>query len=71
MESVFIKEVVSSVVFSVIGLVIFGIAFFVFDKLTPGDLSVEIIQKQNTAAAIVVGALAIGLSIIIAMSIHG
>lgn len=66
-----LKEVVSSILFSIIGLVIFGIAFFVFDKITPGDLGVEIVQKQNTAAAIVVGALAIGLSIIIAMSIHG
>lgn len=68
---VILKEVVSSILFSIIGLVIFGIAFFVFDKLTPGDLGVEIVQKQNTAAAIVVGALAIGISIIVAMSIHG
>ena len=32
------KDLVSSVVFSIFGLVLFGLAFFIFDKLTPGEL---------------------------------
>lgn len=66
-----VKDVVSSIVFSFIGLIILGIAFIILDKLTPANLSVEILEKQNIAAAILVGALIIGLSLIIAMSIHG
>jgi uncharacterized membrane protein YjfL (UPF0719 family) len=66
-----VKDVVSSVIFSFFGLALFSLAFYVFDKITPGDLSAEILEKQNVAAAIVVGALVIGLSLIIAMSIHG
>jgi uncharacterized membrane protein YjfL (UPF0719 family) len=64
------KDLVSSVVFSFFGIAMFGLAFFIFDKLTPGDLGCEILEKQNTAAAIVVGALVIGMSIIIGLAIH-
>lgn len=65
------KDLVASVVFSIFGLVLFGVSFFIFDKLTPGDLGREILEKQNMAAAIVVAALIIGISIIVGMSIHG
>lgn len=65
------KDMVSSVVFSIFGLVLFGLAFFIFDKLTPGELGQEILEKQNMAAAIVVAALIIGISIIVGLSIHG
>ncbi len=65
------KDVIGSVVFSLLGLILFGLAFFVFDRITPGDLWKEILEKQNSAAAIVVAALVIGISIIVAMSIHG
>ncbi len=66
-----LKDVVASVVFSVFGLVLFGLSFFIFDKLTPGDLGKEILEKQNLAAAVVVAALVIGISIIVGLSIHG
>ncbi|TAN40036.1 MAG: DUF350 domain-containing protein [Nitrospirae bacterium] len=66
-----LKDVVSSIIFSFFGLALFGLAFYIFDKITPGDLSCEILEKQNVAAAIVIAAMIIGLSLIIAMSIHG
>ncbi|MBF0329577.1 MAG: DUF350 domain-containing protein [Nitrospirae bacterium] len=65
-----IKALFSSVVFSFLGLVMLGLAFFIFDKLTPGDLWCEILEKQNMAAAIVVAALTIGISIIVGLAIH-
>jgi len=65
-----LKDIVGSVVYSIFGLVLFGVAFFIFDKLTPGDLGCEILEKKNTAAATVVAALIIGISIIVGMAIH-
>ncbi len=66
-----LKDVTGSILFSLLGLILFTIAFVVFDRITPGDLWSEILEKQNSAAAIVVAALVIGISIIVGMSIHG
>ncbi|MBI5233028.1 MAG: DUF350 domain-containing protein [Deltaproteobacteria bacterium] len=65
-----LKDVVSSVIFSFFGLMMFGVGVYIFDKLTPGHLSEEILQKQNMAAAIVVAALIMGISIIVGLAIH-
>ncbi|MBI5640714.1 MAG: DUF350 domain-containing protein [Nitrospirae bacterium] len=65
-----LKDIVSSVIFSFFGLVMFGLAFYVFDKVTPGDLREEILKKQNNAAAIVIAAMVLGISIIIGLAIH-
>jgi len=65
------QTVVASVLFAGIGVVVFAAGFFVLDKMTPYDLWKEIVEKQNTALAIMVGALSIGLAIIISAAIHG
>jgi len=61
---------VAALVYSVIGLAIFGIAFVLVDRLTPYQLWKEIIDEHNTALAIIVGAVAIGISIIISSAIR-
>jgi uncharacterized membrane protein YjfL (UPF0719 family) len=66
-----LKYVVNSVVFSLLGLGILWFAFWLFDKLTPGELWKEIIEEHNVALAIVVGSMTIGISIIVGMAIHG
>jgi len=65
-----LKDVVASLLYSLIGLGLFSAAVMIFDKITPGDFWKEILEKQNTAVAIVVAALAIGISIIVGLSIH-
>jgi uncharacterized membrane protein YjfL (UPF0719 family) len=65
------KYLAGSVVFSLVGLVILWFAFWLFDKLTPGDMWKEIIEEHNVALAIVVGSMTIGVSFIIALAIHG
>jgi uncharacterized membrane protein YjfL (UPF0719 family) len=60
----------NAMIFAAIGLVIFVLAFVVVDKLTPYNLWNEIVQEHNTALAILVGAMAIGMSIIIAAAVH-
>jgi uncharacterized membrane protein YjfL (UPF0719 family) len=61
---------VAALVYAVIGLVIFGAAFVVVDRLTPYSLWKELIDEHNTALAIVVGAVALGISIIVSSAIR-
>ena len=65
-----IGYVVNAVLFSFLGVVIFWISFLAIDKLTPYHLWKEITEDQNVALAIVVGAMSLGICIIIAASIH-
>ena len=60
----------AALVYATLGLVVFGVAFVVVDKLTPYHLWKEIIDEKNTALAIVVGAVAIGISIIVSSAIR-
>jgi len=57
--------------YTVFGLVIFGLAFWLITKLVPFSIRKEIEDDQNTALAIVIGAVLLGLAIIIASTIHG
>jgi uncharacterized membrane protein YjfL (UPF0719 family) len=70
-EFISIKYVVNALVFSVLGLVVLTVAFIVLDKLTPGNLWKEIIEDQNIALAIIVGAMMLAIASIISSAIHG
>jgi len=61
----------ATLLYAVVGIVIFIISFVLVDKLTPGELWKEIIERQNMAVAILAGAVAIGISSIIAAAVHG
>jgi uncharacterized membrane protein YjfL (UPF0719 family) len=62
---------INSLVFAFLGVAIFWISFVIIDKLTPYQLWKEIVEEQNTALGIIVGAMSIGICIIIAAAIHG
>src|SRR6266581_9281835 len=70
MNLVPLGNIVSALVFAFIGMLIFIIAFLVMDKLTPYHLWKEIVQEHNMALAILVGAMSLGICIIIAAAIH-
>jgi uncharacterized membrane protein YjfL (UPF0719 family) len=65
------KYVANALVFSVFGLGVLGIAFKVFDKVTPGNFWKEIIEEHNTALAIIAGAIVLAMGQIIGSAIHG
>ncbi len=65
------KYIINALVFSFLGLIVLGIAFVVFDKLTPGNLWKEIVEEHNVALAITVGAMSIAIAMIISASLHG
>ena len=60
-----------SILFALIGVVIFWLCFLIIDKVTPYNLWEEIVEKQNVALALVVAAMSLGISIIVAAAIHG
>jgi putative membrane protein len=60
----------NSVIYAVLGIVIFVVGFIVVDKLTPYDLWKELVEKNNLPLAVVVGCTALGTCIIIAAAIH-
>ncbi|GHD01064.1 hypothetical protein GCM10007320_59070 [Pseudorhodoferax aquiterrae] len=60
-----------SILYALIGVVVFWLAFVVIDKITPYDLWQELVEKQNVALGIVVGAMCLGISVIVAAAVHG
>jgi putative membrane protein len=60
-----------SILFALIGVIIFWVCFVIIDKITPYDLWREIVEKQNMALSVVVAAMCLGISIIVAAAIHG
>jgi putative membrane protein len=61
----------NTLLYAAVGIIVFVVGFIVLDLMTPGKLWEEINQKQNVAVAIFAGAVALGLSIIVAAAIHG
>ncbi|HEY7766900.1 DUF350 domain-containing protein [Longimicrobium sp.] len=64
-----LNHLVAAAVYALLGILLFVLAFFLVDRMTPGTLWKEIIEEHNTALAVIVGAMSIGVSIIIAAAI--
>ena len=65
-----LSSVVNAILYAAIGIVIFAGAFLVIDKVTPYNLWKEIVQEHNTALAILLGAMSLGICVIIAAAVH-
>jgi len=65
------NSIVSALLFSAMGLLLFGLAFFVIVKVSPFSIRKEIEEDQNTSLGIIIGAVIIGISLIISAAIQG
>ena len=65
------NTVLASLAYALMGIAVFVAAFIIVDRLTPGKLWQEIIEKQNRAGASLAGSVAIAIGIIVAAAIHG
>ena len=66
-----IPVLVTTLVYTGIGLVIFIGGFWLWDKISPVDMWGEICREKNVALAIFTGSIAIATAMIIAAAIHG
>ena len=64
-----LETLVTTLIFVVIGIVLFAITYGVLGLIFP--MKKEIEEDQNTALGIVIGAMMIGIAIIIAAAIQG
>ena len=70
MGQTLLNNVANATAFAFLGILVFIVAFVILDKLTPYDLWKEIVEDKNMALAILVGAMSLGICIIIASAIH-
>ncbi len=61
----------ATIVYSVVGIVVFAVAFFIMVKIAPFSVKKEIEEDQNTSLGILMGSVFIGLAIIIAAALVG
>lgn len=71
MDLIHLQPIVNSIIFSLIGIVILLVAYFIIEKITPENTWKEIAKKNNIAVAIVFASFIIGISMIISAAIHG
>ncbi|MCK5689646.1 DUF350 domain-containing protein [Myxococcota bacterium] len=60
----------STLIYSLIGMGVFGLSFLLFNVLMPFSVRKEIEEDQNTALGVIIGSFLIGLAIIISAAIH-
>ena len=60
-----------TLVYSALGMAIFAFGFWIIDKVTPFSVRKEIEEDQNVALAVIMGAVVLGLAIIIGAAISG
>ncbi len=63
-------ELISTLIYAGIGIGLCFLVYMLIDIMTPGHLAKQLAHEKNVALAIVVGAIMLGVSIIIAAAIH-
>ena len=63
-------QLLNALIYALLGIAIFLFAFLIVDRMTPYHLWNEIVQDKNIALAILIGAISLGMCIIIAAAVH-
>lgn len=69
--NVLVRGVVATLVFGVVGIVLFALAFQLMCKVAPFSVKKEIAEDQNVALAILMGSVLLGIALIVAAALHG
>jgi putative membrane protein len=63
--------IVTTLAFTLTGLILFAVAFWIIGKVTPFSIRKELEEDQNVALGIVIAAVIIGIALIVSAAIHG
>ena len=63
-------QLLNALIYALLGIAIFLLAFLIVDKMTPYHLWNEIVHNKNLALAVLLGAMSIGICMIIASAVH-
>ena len=63
-------QLASAVVFGLVGIVLYSIAYFAIRKTVHFSIEKELAEDQNVALGIVMGAMMLGIAVIVAAAIH-
>lgn len=66
-----LRTVISSVVYGIVGMMLFAVAFWIIARSLPFSLRKEIEDDQNVALGIMLGAVILGLAMIVSAAVHG
>lgn len=69
-DLIHLKNILASVIYSIIGIAILVVSFWIVEKVTPENMWREVVVNKNNAIAIVAAAFVIAIAIIIASAIH-
>lgn len=64
-------SLISTLAFSLVGVVVFFIAFWLMDKLAPFSLQKEIEEDENKALALIMSSVVLGIALIIMGALLG
>lgn len=63
--------IVETLAFTLVGLLLFAVAFWIIVKVTPFSIRKEIEEDQNVALGIVIAAVILGIALIVSAAVHG
>ena len=59
-----------SIVFTLVGVLLFAVCLFVIVRVAPFSIRKEIEEDQNVALGVIIGAMILGIALILAAAIH-
>lgn len=65
------QPLLMAVIFTLVGMVLFGFSIWLMVKLAPFSVQKEIEEDQNTSLGIIMGSMILGIALILAAAIHG
>lgn len=63
--------IIATLAFSILGILLFALAFWIIVKVAPFSVRKELEDDQNVALGIVIGAVIIGIALIVSAAVHG
>ena len=70
LQELHLAPMIGTIVYSILGFIVFFISFIIFEKLTPFSIRKEIEDDQNVALGVIIGSGMIAIAIIIAAAIR-